>query len=76
MQFLHTVHGVFLNNLFNKHRDLRLFSMFLLVLKKMLFVLSLVLALKRQFNGLIKGKSQTNRYQKSNSLFQQLHDQS
>ena len=42
----------------------------------MLFVLSLVLALKRQFNGLINGKSQTNRYQKSNSLFQQLHDQS
>ena len=37
----------------------------------MLFVLSLVPALKQQFNELINGKSQTNRDQKSNLLFLQ-----
>ena len=42
----------------------------------MLFVLSLVPALKQQFNELINGKSQTNRDQKSNLLFLQRHDQS
>ena len=42
----------------------------------MLFVLSLVHALKQQFNELINGKSQTNRDQKSNLLFLQQHDQS
>ena len=42
----------------------------------MFFVLSLVHALKQQFNELINGKSQTNRDQKSNLLFLQLHDQS
>ena len=42
----------------------------------MLFVLSLVPALKQQFNELINGKSQTNRDQKSNLLFLQWHDQS
>ena len=42
----------------------------------MLFVLSLVHALKQQFNELINGKSQTNRDQKSNLLFLQRHDQS
>ena len=40
----------------------------------MLFVLSLVPALKQQFNELINGKSQTNRDQKSNLLFLQGHD--
>ena len=42
----------------------------------MLFVLSLVPALKQQFNKLINGKSQTNRDQKSNLLFLQRQDQS
>ena len=42
----------------------------------MLFVLSLVPALKQEFNKLINGKSQTNRDQKSNLLFLQRHDQS
>ena len=42
----------------------------------MSFVLSLVPALKQQFNELINGKSQTNRDQKSNLLFLQRHDQS
>ena len=42
----------------------------------MLFVLSLVPALKQQFNELINGKGQTNRDQKSNLLFLQRHDQS
>ena len=42
----------------------------------MLFVLSLVHALKQQFNEFINGKSQTNRDQKSNLLFLQRHDQS
>ena len=41
-----------------------------------LFVLSLVPALKQQFNELINGKSQTNRDQKSNLLFLQRYDQS
>ena len=41
----------------------------------MLLVLSLVIALKQQFNELINGKSQTNRDQKSNLLFLQRHDQ-
>ena len=35
----------------------------------MLFVLSLVPALKQQFNELINGKNQTNRDQKPNLLF-------
>ena len=35
----------------------------------MLLVLSLVIALKQQFNELINGKSQTNRDQKSISYF-------
>ena len=39
-------------------------------------LLSLVPALKQQFNELINGKSQTNRDQKSNLLFLQQHDQS
>ena len=43
-------------------------------LKKDLFVLSLVPALKQQFNELINGKSQTNRDQKSNLLFLQQHN--
>ena len=42
----------------------------------MLFVLSLVPALKQQFNEFINGKIQTNRDQKSNLLFLELHDQS
>ena len=42
----------------------------------MLLVLSLAPALKEWFNKLIKGKSQTNRDQKSNLLFLQRHDQS
>ena len=42
----------------------------------MLFVLSLVPALKEQFNELINGKSQANRDQKSKLLFLQQHDQS
>ena len=42
----------------------------------MLFVLSLVLPLKQQFNELINGKSETNRDQKLNLLFLQRHDQS
>ena len=42
----------------------------------MLLVLSLVLALKQQFNELINGKSQTNKDQKSNLLVLQQHDQS
>ena len=41
-----------------------------------LFVLSLVPALKQQFNEIINGKSQTNRDQKLNLLFLQRHDQS
>ena len=41
----------------------------------MLFVLSLVLPLKQQFNELINGKSETNRDQKLNLLFLQRHDQ-
>ena len=41
----------------------------------MLFVLSLVLPLKQQFNELINGKSETNRDQKLNLLFLQGHDQ-
>ena len=40
----------------------------------MLFVLSLVPALKQQFNELINGKSQTNRDQKSDLLFLQRHN--
>ena len=40
----------------------------------MLFVLSLVLTLKQQFNELINGKSQTNRDQKSNLIFLQRHN--
>ena len=44
--------------------------------EKMLFVLSLVSALKQQFNKLINGKSQTNRDQKLNLLFLQRHNQS
>ena len=42
----------------------------------MLFVLSLVPALKQQLNEFINGKSQTNRDQKSNLLFLQRHNQS
>ena len=42
----------------------------------MLFVLSLVPALKQQFNEPINGKSQTNRDQKLSLLFLQRHDQS
>ena len=42
----------------------------------MLFVLSLVPALKQQFNELINGKSQANRDQKLNLLFWQRHNQS
>ena len=42
----------------------------------MLFVISLVPALKQQFNKIINVKSQTNRDQKSNLLFLQWHDQS
>ena len=42
----------------------------------MLFVLSLVPALKQQFNELINEKIQTNRDQKLNLLFSQWHDQS
>ena len=42
----------------------------------MLFVLSLVAALRQQFNELINGKSQTNRDQKLNLLFLQRHNQS
>ena len=42
----------------------------------MSFVLSLVPALKQQFNELINGKSETNRDQKLNLLFLQRHDQS
>ena len=42
----------------------------------MLLVLSLVPTHKQQFNELINGKIQTNRDQKSNSLFLQQHDQS
>ena len=42
----------------------------------MLFVLSLVPALKQQFNELINGKSQTSRDQKLNLLFIQRHNQS
>ena len=45
------------------------FLCFYWYLKKMSFVLSLVPALKQQFNELINGKSQTNRDQKSNLLF-------
>ena len=52
------------------------FLCFYWYLKKMSFVLSLVPALKQQFNELINGKSQTNRDQKSNLLFLQRHDQS
>ena len=40
-------------------------------IKKMLFVLNLVHALKKHFNKLINGKNQTNRDQKSNLLFLQ-----
>ena len=40
----------------------------------MLFVLSLVPALKQQYNELINGESQTNRDQKSNLLFLQWHN--
>ena len=42
----------------------------------MLFVLSLVPALKQQLNEFVNGKSQTNRDQKSNLLFLQRHNQS
>ena len=42
----------------------------------MLFVLSLVPALKQQFNELINGKSQTNWHKKSNLLFLQRRDSS
>ena len=42
----------------------------------MLFLLSLVPALKQQFNDLINGKSQTIRGQISNLLFLQRHNQS
>ena len=42
----------------------------------MLFALSLVPALKQQFNGVINGKSQTNRDQTSNFSFLQQHNQS
>ena len=52
------------------------FLCFYWYLKKDLFVLSLVPALKQQFNELINGKSQTNRDQKLNLLFLQRHDQS
>ena len=50
------------------------FLCFYWYLKKMSFVLSLVPALKQQFNELINGKSQTNRDQKSNLLFLQRHN--
>ena len=61
MQFLHTV-CCFIFKLF-----IFLFSLLLLVLaKKMLFVLSLVPALKQQSNELINEKSQTNRDKKLN----------
>ena len=52
------------------------FLCFYWYLKKMSFVLSLVPALKQQFNELINGKSQTNRDQKLNLLFLQRHNQS
>ena len=42
----------------------------------MLFVLSLVPALKQQYNKLINGKSQTNRDKKWNLLILQRHIQS
>ena len=42
----------------------------------MLFVLSLLPALKQKFNELINGKSQTNRDRKSNLLFLQRRNQS
>ena len=42
----------------------------------MSLVLSLIPALKQQFNKLINGKCKTNRDQKSNLLFLQRHNQS
>ena len=42
--------------------------------KKTLFVLSLLLVLKQQFNKLINGKSQTNTDQKPELLFLQRHN--
>ena len=42
----------------------------------MLFLLSLVPALKQKFHELINGKGQTNRDQKSNLEFLKRHDQS
>ena len=50
------------------------FLCFYWYLKKMLLVLSLVPALRQQFNELINGKSQTNRGQKANLLFLQRHN--
>ena len=41
----------------------------------MLFALSLVFALKQQFNEFINGKSQTNRNQKLDVLLLQRHNQ-
>ena len=46
-----------------------LFFLFLVLKKKILFVLSLVAALKQQFNELINGTSQRKRDQKSNLSF-------
>ena len=74
MQFLHAAH-YFIFNIFTTNIGIgSYFLYFHWFLKKMLFVLNLVPALKQQFNELITVKSQTNTNQKSNLLFLQRHN--
>ena len=69
MQFLHAVY-CFVFNIFLQ-LTLKLVAIFFIF-----YWYLLVPALKQQFNEPINGKSQTNRDQKSNSLFLQGHNQS
>ena len=69
MQFLHAVY-CFVFNIFLQ-LTLKLVAIFFIF-----YWYLLVPALKQQFNEPINGKSQTNRDQKSNSLFLQPHNQS
>ena len=65
-----TLYIVLISIFFTLNVEIAIYFLFLLVLeKKTLLVLSLVPALKQQFNELRNGKIQINRDQKSNLLF-------
>ena len=71
-----TLYIVLISIFFTLNVEIAIYFLFLLVLeKKTLLVLSLVPALKQQFNELRNGKIQINRDQKSNLLFLKRRDQ-